>query len=120
MRLPRVRFTVRRMMVAVAVVAIISGSVQLWRLRRLYQDRASGYASMALRYVSTPEEAAYWEARWTRQREGRPAEYPWPAGPPFVPAIVAHYRSLQAKYEHAARYPWLTVVPDTPEPKRIP
>jgi hypothetical protein len=29
---------------------------------------------------------------------------------------AAHYSSLKRKYEHAARYPWLSVAPDPPEP----
>ena len=111
------RLTIRRLMVVVTIAGIISGGVRLWWLRRFYQDRASGYASMAVRYVSTPEEAAYWEARWTSQRDGRTAEYPWPANPPFIPAIVAHYKSLQAKYERASRSPWIPVAPDPPEPE---
>jgi hypothetical protein len=32
--------------------------------------------------------------------------------------ITAHHAALARKYEHAARYPWLSVEPDPPEPNR--
>jgi hypothetical protein len=31
-----------------------------------------------------------------------------------------HHASLARKYERAARYPWLSVEPDPPDPERIP
>ena len=40
MRLPRVRFTIRRMMTVVAMLAVIIGGTQLWlRARRLSRSR---------------------------------------------------------------------------------
>ena len=116
MHLPRVRhrFTVVGLMVAVAAVAIIFGAFS--------SGGCIGFigtgprATHRWRCVTSrrPRRPPTGRHRWTSQREGMPAEYPWPAGPPFVPAIVAHYKSLQAKYEHAARYPWLPVAPDPP------
>ena len=31
--------------------------------------------------------------------------------------MIAHFADLRGKYERAARYPWLSVVPDPPEPR---
>jgi hypothetical protein len=31
--------------------------------------------------------------------------------------LAAHFREMAVKYEYAARYPWLPVAPDSPEPK---
>ncbi len=31
--------------------------------------------------------------------------------------LAAHYAGLKRKYERAARYPWLSVTPDPPEPE---
>lgn len=49
--------------------------------------------------------------------------YHWGPAEPEKPIIAAHYRrsdyyaALQAKYERAARYPWLPVEPDPPMPE---
>ncbi len=88
MKLPRVRFTVRRMMVAVAVfavtVSLVSPSIQE-RLRR---------RCVEFSFVS------YYHAFC---RDG---------GDP-----TGYHAKMQAKYEWAARYPWLPVAPDAPEPE---
>jgi hypothetical protein len=31
--------------------------------------------------------------------------------------MIAHFADLRRKYEHAARYPWLPVEADPPEPE---
>jgi hypothetical protein len=31
---------------------------------------------------------------------------------------IAYHAALKAKYERAARYPWLPIAPDPPEPER--
>jgi hypothetical protein len=36
---------------------------------------------------------------------------------PVPPRLIVYYQSLASKYQHAARYPWLPVEPDPPEPK---
>jgi hypothetical protein len=115
MRWPRL--TIRRLMAAMALIGIIIGGVQFFRLRRHYLDRADDHARMAAYFVSSPESILYWEARWSAQFEGKRPPYPWSSGPPYVAAIVAHHTSMKAKYEYAARYPWLTVEPDPSEPE---
>jgi hypothetical protein len=113
---PRVRFTVRRMIVAVAVIALAFWMVRLWAARQLYLQKAAKHAGFRANVLRSPNSIAYWESRWTDQREGKPARYPWPAGPPFVPALAKYHDAMRMKYERAARYPWLPIEPDPPEP----
>jgi len=117
MRIPRVRFTVRRMMIAVAVVGIMLGTEKLWRAHVLYAERASYHAGLRTHFLQSPASVAYWEQRWTSQREGLKGSYSWPDGPPFVTAIAAYHDRLRAKWERASRLPWLPVAPDPPEPE---
>ena len=116
MRLPRVRFSIRRIMVVVVIVALAFGTFRLWTVRKLYLEKAAQHAGFRDFVVRSPESIRYWEARWTAQREGLPARYPWPDGPPFVPAMVKYHDAMRIKYERAARYPWLSVEPDPPKP----
>ena len=112
MRPLRVRLTVRNMLVLVALLALSCGLARLWTIRRLYLRQADSHAGFRAALTRTPADIAYWEARWTAQRAGLPASYPWPAQPPFVPAIARYHDAMRAKFEQAARYPWLTVEPD--------
>jgi hypothetical protein len=89
MWLPRVRFTVRRMMVAVAVLAISMAAGLRWFDLR---SRARAYA--------------FWAAV-------SPVSFKGPKGE----RLATHYDLLRLKYEWAARYPWLPVAPDPPEPE---
>jgi hypothetical protein len=98
----------------VAVVALAFGAVHLVAVRRRHLETAARHAGFRAWVLRSPESIAYWEARWTDQRVGLPARGPWPAVPPFVPAIAAYHDALKIKYERAARYPWLPVEPDPP------
>jgi hypothetical protein len=89
MRLLRPRFTVRRLMVAVAVVGVVLGiGSDLDRRRRRFLDLRSYYR----------EKAVIHSECWTR-----------------IVSMRDYY--LSRKYERAARYPWLPVAPDPPEPE---
>jgi hypothetical protein len=113
MQIPRARFTVRRMMVAVAIVGVLLAVGELMRRRAVYLDRAERYQSMAKpRFGWTPpfdaNEAevrkAIAEFRATREADLNRPE-------------VQRWLRLARKYDHAARYPWLPVAPDPPEPE---
>ncbi len=115
MRFPRVRFTVRRMMVAVAIAAILLG-LYGWvvRLRRMsveFLAEARRHADMEkmLRTISgvsgrdsLVEISPGPGVPWKRNTAGAEAD---------------QEAALKLKYEHAARYPWLPVAPDPPEPE---
>ena len=93
MRVLRFRFTLRRMMVGVAVVGIILASINMQRRRRALLWRAEFEGDVATLLQSNRRHGA-------------------------APTELIHYHSaLQAKYAGATRYPWLPVAPDPPEPK---
>ncbi len=114
MKIPRIRFSVWRMMLAVAVLAIVFGVIRLSMVRQRYLEKAANHESFRARILSSNLEIAFWEARWRDQRLGKPAQYPWPAEPPYVPAIAKYHDDMRIKYERAARFPWLPVAPDPP------
>ncbi len=104
MRLPRVQFAIGWMMVAVAIIALLLGSVAIPRRRAFLQGLADYHAE---------------RARITRNSHGSIIR---PDGVyvhvPLAPPRLADYReAMAAKYERAARSPWLPVDPDPPVPK---
>ena len=97
---PRVRFTVRRLMVAVAVVAILCGASVLVRRSSYFRAKAVRYrvrvgmersllSMLMMRYDSS-------EPEWAGPRRRR----------------ISRLQELMRKYDRAARYPWLPVAPD--------
>ena len=107
MRVPRLRFTVQRMMIAVAVVAILFGmAAGLWRRHVSFKRLADKYAKKVddeawkssiiehLRFRSEPERRA--EDEYLR--------------------LAEYYDELKMKYERAAARPWLPVESDRPPP----
>ena len=96
MRLPRarLRFTVRRMMVAVAVVACIFwASLLIMERRRRFLMIAGSLRMPDARFLRYRDNAVY-ELRLARWHD-----------------------EMQAKYEFAAAHPWLPVAPDPPAPE---
>jgi hypothetical protein len=100
MPLPRVRFTVRRMMVAVAVVALaLSGGV--WAARMMALSKAY--------------EARCYELAVMRRKEGGPSVN-WGHGHRPLSARQEWLRQMSIKYRYASCFPWLPVEPDPPAP----
>jgi hypothetical protein len=91
--MPRFRFTVRRMMVAVAVVAVLLAMAVTLSHRRSRFESLRDYHASRAPYVWLGPMGTLWE---------RQGEWHW---------------AMKRKYERAARYPWLPVAPDPPEPK---
>ena len=96
MRMPRVWFTVRGMMLAVAVVGlglwIAERHIRFIRLRDFYADQQMRQIIMT------------------------------PPAPPGVRSMHLDEKSrwcheLSVNYADAASYPWLPVAPDPPEPE---
>ena len=100
MRLLRVRFTVQRIMLAVAIVAVLLGGLRLWWL-------SADYRALAEVHHQKAEEVV----RGTYAGPGGFYHVEWPS-----PNKEYHLR-LKAKYERAASRPWLPVEPDPPEPQ---
>jgi hypothetical protein len=117
MRLPRVRFTVRRMMLAVAIVAVVlEGLIVLGRYR-YHRDRAARVArtAVALRRMIAKLPPGQKALRTDLDDEdGSPAVL---ATPEACEKFLAHLDRVVRKHEYAARHPWLPIEPDPPAPK---
>jgi hypothetical protein len=106
MRVPRVRFSIWQIMVAVAAVALamaIRIETARIRLRSVdYQLRSLDHGLAAMRY------------------DGRPAFSC--RGPVELPSSVrdprkaAYHAAMSDKWAEAAEHAWLPVAPDPPEP----
>jgi hypothetical protein len=114
MRWPRlnVRISLRKLMLAVALSAVVFEGVRLWQRSQDYLWRAVCHEGSRTMLLSSPEQTAYWEERLTSQWYGRTPPPPWPAGPPFVPAMADYHARMRDKWARAARLPWLSVEPD--------
>ena len=129
----RPRFTVRRLMVLVAIVAIAFGYRNAIRRRDKFEFQAFFHRQ------EMQDCRAYLAGATVLTTEGdgkRTYRRAVPTGPdPFIadarsrgwgvelfePAslkrLEAYHAAMTAKYERAARYPWLPVEPDPPEPE---
>ena len=88
MPLPRVRFTVRRMMVATAIAGLVLGlGGRHAQFRRIAEFHSAKYRKLA--YGS--QIVRVFKIRW--------------------------HAAMAEKYAHASRYPFLPVAPDPPEPE---
>jgi heme exporter protein D len=105
MRLLHVRFTVRRMMVAVAVVALLLMAVSTLQRRAHLQGLADYHAERArqIRSSSAPIQTP-------------DGDYSQPRSEAALRRAGYHH-ALAEKYDFAARYHWLPVAPDPPEPE---
>jgi hypothetical protein len=137
MNLPRVRFTIQRLMIAVAIAGLILGiaigGVRLLRRHGQFQGLAEMHAKIA----------GIWreeEQSWSRvvalcevmmRGEGDGGFFGFGPRKDSYRAKAVHYRAavakavlkvsyrdaMRSKYQRAARYPWLSVEPDPPEPE---
>ena len=102
MRLIRPRFTVRRLMVAVAIVGIILGpAVYLGR-------RSSRFKQIAWAHERAMSDGAIEAAKLKRRGDPRSK---------LAYARADFHQELWLKYFHASRCPWLPVEPDPPMPE---
>ncbi|WP_435016358.1 hypothetical protein TA3x_003923 [Tundrisphaera sp. TA3] len=96
MKLPHVRFTVRRMMVAVAMASVVFAlAASLLRRSSEFRRRATLHR---LAYAKIHPNTGAFPDLYLSDKE-------------------LHHIDLATKYERAARYPWLPIEPDPPEPK---
>src|SRR3954466_12764246 len=108
MRLPRVRFTVRRMMVAVAIFGASLWYCEMGRRSKNFLAMADFHRLKAEIFRGRVESAAELTSiDPIRMGDimGRDRR------------LEHHHSELGQKYEHAAHYPWLPVEPDPPEPR---
>jgi hypothetical protein len=112
MRLARVRFTLRRMMAAVAVVAVMLaswlGALELRRLSTAYLQKSVGHSGqerIERRNLEWQVKALSSTARGGNLNSIVLAE-----------AVTEHHRSWAARYLRASRRPWESVPPEPPPP----
>ena len=109
MALPRMRFTIRRLMVAVAVLAMVIGAIEgLRRRRESFEERAKMFAQKV-------SDAFNDEQNYRMSHRSSTFAYD-PRTTSAYNQLVEHYSALQEKYQQAAARPWLPVAPDAPEP----
>jgi hypothetical protein len=127
MRSRRVRFTVRRMMVAVAVVAVGLGiRAQLARRHkwsRFYEIKAARLERSVTAYRGY---AAISHEQWLADcrdvgevnRKGGETWGPrrYMPEPAFARRMAVHWGMIAQKYHRAATEPWWPVEPDPPPP----
>jgi hypothetical protein len=135
MRLPRVRFTVRRLMIAVAIIAILCGvglqirlAIRLSRLSAEYAQRVAKFADFESTWrkserhhrqrgeelrklVDDPRQGVGGPEFWRRQAKGEADEAE------KLKSLADFHASMKAKYQAAARRPWIDVEPDPPWPE---
>jgi hypothetical protein len=102
MRLPRFRFTMRRLMVVVLALSL-----------------TFGMAVMLLRRAEYRRQAISWEgiARLAKDDlDGHGPGVQLGVDPKESRLLFTYYDSLRQKYEYAASHPWLSVEPDPPNP----
>src|SRR4051812_40930884 len=105
--MPLPRFRLRTLMIAVAAVGVVFGG--LAGLHRIDQQRQR-FRTLARNHLNREYvnrlimqgSAEYGDAKAITEQHRMLAEY---------------HHALNLKYEHAARYPWLPVPPDEPEPR---
>lgn len=137
--MPRPRFTVRRLMLAVAIVAVmlsVAVPYMNWRRRVQMKDRAYWHKDQAYKlwcYYLEPIQTKYGgaglgypsgdspdfggSARWKSIVSGMP-----PAERAFAQHLTlrhAYHKAMQAKWEHAAGSSWSRVPPDPVMPPSI-
>ncbi len=112
--MPRFRFTVRRMMVAVAIAAFMLAGGELLRRRNAYLEKAENF-----RHDIVPPSGWDMGGGTLSEEEFRKQLAAFQAEGEAIRRTPRsrHYQAMARKYERAARYPWLPVAPDPPEPK---
>jgi hypothetical protein len=109
MRLTRMRFTIRHLMVAVVILAVVLGIVVgLRRRRQSFERRARMVAQKASDVIMA-------EQIYRMARRGSGFGYNARTTTAHY-ELVEHYSALREKYDKAAARPWLLVAPDRSEP----
>ena len=117
-RLPRVRFTLRRLLLVIALLAVLMATgLELGRAtRRAREYRQLAVAHAAFRDLSLGEADDYRYAYRHRTTADNRAGTDLLRSEAHERAMARYYDALFAKYLRAARFPWLPVEPDPPPP----
>ncbi len=121
MRLPRPRFTIRMLMIAVAVAGAAFGGLEARRRYRSIVALSESYSRTARMYSETVDQVLRDASCWDRipsEKKKIPDPYPFYTLDDAVDHArnsrekARRYRALASKYERSARSPWLSVEPD--------
>jgi hypothetical protein len=116
MRMPRPRFTLSRMMVAVMTIGVLLAipgemerrSSKFLDLARSHSVKAAGCGIQDLSMIIY---------RWREVSESPDGKEPLsPAETKRIMDTGWYHKAMETKYRRAARFPWLPVWPDPPEP----
>ena len=110
MRVPRMRITIRGMMVAVAVAAILLAVGPFRKRSATYHRKALEHARLV---GVSRENAKVQRAAWSEHPEVRPL---LEASAAEWERLAAWHADLAEKFSHAASRPWETVPLDPREP----
>lgn len=107
--MPIPRFHLRTLLIVVAILAVI---VDLERRREFFLSLAAQHSRLS--------NEEFLAGSLVQSRHHFVLSTPERAMVDAHERLGAYHSKLRAKYERAARYPWLPVPPDPPEPKRLP
>jgi hypothetical protein len=116
MRLPRVRFTVRQLMYAVAIASVALASDRWSRQSAEYRSQAEHHQLMLSILRGVRETGGY--PYCSLGMSGIPLRYNSETAPLHV-QCVSYHTQMTRKYQRAAFFPWLGVDPDPPPPYPI-
>src|SRR5262245_11372892 len=97
------RVSIRMLMALVAIAALIMAGAVLLKRSSEFRSLAEEQADSEMGSLEYADDAR--GERGDPQRVARGEQ------------MAAYHRELKIKYERAARYPWLSVEPDPPEPE---
>ena len=118
MRIPRPRFSLRGLMIAVAIQAVAMGGVAIYHRWQDYRCRSLVYAEFERDEAASLDDGRtglcglYRMSLSAEDRRAAVASYRQ-----YRLEITAYYRSMRRKYEYAAAHPWIIVEPDPPFPE---
>lgn len=115
MQSPLFRFTIRRVMVAVAIVGVLLGcidAVKVAGLARKYRHKAESLARMERRCREI--DAMTREVR--KARSDAMFDDPYLLDPVWNRKMIPYFAQLQSKFALAAEHPRIPIAPDPPVP----
>lgn len=126
MRLPRVRFTLRGMLIAVAGIALAMGGLRLLWLRNVHRNAAQAHAAYenlarTLQRTVEDERKAERELKigfgMKVEPESDAVKAKRAADAKVNQKTAEYHAALKYKYERAAGRPWVRIAPDPPPPE---
>jgi hypothetical protein len=116
MRLPRVQFTMRWMIIAVTLVALAFWLTRLAYLSGRYKQQSYYHAGQE-KEIRQRTEAAFVTIQRVAMDPHENPLYQHLKERQGKDSLVDYHASMRVKYEWAALHPWYPLAPDPPPPK---